>query len=73
MQKQTSALEPLSPGQIARIKAIMGAKGVRQAAKLLGLATNTFDRARGGLPLHPGTRVLVATALAKRDEEGKSP
>jgi hypothetical protein len=75
MQKQiaTSALAPLPIEQIARIKALVEAKGVVRSADLLGLAQNTFDRARGGLPLHPGTRALVTAALAKRDQENKNP
>jgi hypothetical protein len=63
----------LSPDQLARIEALAKAKGIVVAAELLGLAHNTFDRARGGLRLQPGTRALVAAKLAKRDQEGKSP
>jgi len=59
--------------QRERLNRLAKAKGILQAASLLGLSPNTFDRARGGLNLLPGTRLLVKQQIDTRDKEGKNP
>jgi hypothetical protein len=73
MQKQKDSRQPLLPEQVARLQRLAASKGVCQAARFVGVAVNTFDRARGGLPLQPGTCLLIGAAIAKRDQEGKDP
>ncbi len=71
-QKQP-ARQPLAPALVDRLGRLAAAKGVCQAARFIGVAVNTFDRARGGLPVQPGTASLIAAAVAKRNQEGKDP
>ena len=71
--QQPPARQPLPAEHLVRLRRLAEQKGVGQAARFIGLAPNTFDRARGGLPMQPGTRALVAAAISKRDQEGKDP
>jgi hypothetical protein len=78
MQTQ-AARQPLPADHVARIHQLIEAtlpggrkRGLAGTAKLLGIAINTLDRARGGLPMQPGTRSLIKDALAGRGQEGKN-
>ena len=79
MQTQ-EARQPLTANQVARLQRLIEAplpggrrRGLVGTSKLLGIAVNTLDRARGGLAMQPGTRALIGDAIAKRDQEGKDP
>ena len=65
--------EPIPPEQVVRLRGIIEKKGHGMAARLIGLSEQTLDRAIGGLHLMPGTRALIAAAIADRDREGKVP
>lgn len=64
---------PLSDPHRERLRALIEKRTHGQAAALMGISEQTLDRAIGGLPLMPGTRVMIEVAIAKRDEQGKAP
>jgi hypothetical protein len=51
---------PAAPAEVqARVRRVIDANGVVQAAKILGVSRNTLANIVGGLGVHPGTVALV--------------
>ena len=64
---------PLPEDARKRIVALMAAHGASQAARFLKISPQTFDRAIGGLNLHPWTLLSLEKAIEERDAAGKVP
>ncbi len=54
---------PLQPEKIAELVTLTAGMTERQACAALGLTSETYARARGGLPLLPGSRKLVDAGI----------
>lgn len=71
MKQKNSVVIPVE--HQARIKALIDRHGTGQAADFLGLSKHAMERAAGGLRVHRGTDVYLATKIAERDAAGKNP
>jgi hypothetical protein len=56
-----------------RIAALIEAKGVYEAARLLGVSRHAMERAQYGARCYPGTIALINNTIAVRDAEKKNP
>ena len=63
----------LAPEHQTRIKEIIAAQGVYQAAKHLGMSRHAMERAAQGSTIQAGPAALLREQFAKRDAEGKTP
>ena len=63
----------LSEALRIRVKALIEAKGIGRASKLLAINPNTVKCAALGGVVQPGTVALFEKRIAERDKEGKNP
>jgi hypothetical protein len=70
MSVQTAALAEEAR---QRLLALMAAHGAARAAHFLGISPQTFDRAIGGLTLHPWTLQRLYRAIDERNAAGRVP
>jgi ethanolamine utilization microcompartment shell protein EutS len=71
MKRKNSTTLP--PEHQTRVRTIMEAHGIAQAARFLGISVHAMERAAGGLTIQPGTAALLSQQIAARDAEGKQP
>ena len=57
----------------ARVQALIAAKGIGMAAKLLGINASTVKCAALGGNVQPGTVALVEKKIAERDSQQRKP
>jgi hypothetical protein len=71
MSISTASIAPLEPRDRARVRRLLKRLGVRGAARALGLAKSTLDRAAFGAALHVGTRRVLLDALTALGDDDK--
>lgn len=72
-KQQTKGKRPVPAEHGERIRRLVEAKGLYQAADLLGCSKDTVTKALAGLALTPGSRALLAAAIEQRTRDGKNP